>query len=64
MQPKLERLLHVGGVIEATSLSRATIYSYVAAGLFPKPVRITANRVGWPESAVAAWIAARIADAG
>ena len=58
-----ERLLPVKAVIERTSFSRAYIYEAVRAGKFPKPIRISANRIAWPESAVADWITRKIAGA-
>ncbi len=61
-QPQ-ESLLHVAEVCARTTFSRATIYAKVGAGEFPKPVKISANRIAWPESAVAGWIAAKIGEA-
>jgi prophage regulatory protein len=58
-----ERFLPIAAVVERTSLSRAYIYEAVAKGRFPKPVRISVNRVAWPASLVAAWIASKIAEA-
>lgn len=54
--PTPPRLLSIRQVVAATSLCRASIYNYVAAGTFPKPVRIGAGRVAWPEAEVNAWI--------
>ena len=42
-----------------TGLSRSTIYDLMAKGAFPRPVRLTAKAVAWPESAVAEWLAQR-----
>jgi prophage regulatory protein len=58
-----ERFLPIAAVVEVTSLSRAYIWDAVAKGRFPKPVRISVNRVAWPASTVAAWIAEKIAKA-
>ena len=55
-----ERLLAVPAVLDRTSWSRAKLYSAVAQGEFPKPVRLSPNRVAWPESAVSAWINAKM----
>lgn len=46
-------------VEEITGLSRSTIYDMMSKGLFPRPVRLTAKAVAWPESAIAAWLASR-----
>lgn len=58
-----ERFLPVAAVTDRTSFSRAHIYEMVKAGSFPRPIKLSANRIAWPESAVAAWIAAKIAAA-
>ena len=42
-----------------TGLSRSTLYQYIQDGLFPRPVSLGARAVGWLESDVTAWIAAR-----
>lgn len=42
-----------------TGLSRSTLYQYIQDGLFPTPVSLGARAVGWLESEVTAWIAAR-----
>jgi prophage regulatory protein len=60
---EIETLLPLKAVIARTSLSRAFLYDLAARGLFPKPVRLSMNRVAWTSSAVNAWIAAKIAAA-
>jgi prophage regulatory protein len=57
----LERFLRRSEVESATGLGRSTIYDKMAAGLFPKPVPLSGGAVGWLESEIAAWQAARIA---
>lgn len=47
-----------------TGLSRSTIYAYVREGRFPAPVGISTRCVGWIESEIDDWIAARIATRG
>jgi prophage regulatory protein len=44
-----------------TGLSRSTIYELMARGEFPRPVKLTARAVAWPESKVAEWLAERSA---
>lgn len=56
-----QRLLSVRDVIQKTTLGRATLYSLVSRGEFPKPISISANRVAWPASAIDKWIADRMA---
>jgi prophage regulatory protein len=43
-----------------TGLSRSTIYAFIKAGVFPKPVPLGPRAVGWIESEVSDWIADRM----
>lgn len=38
-------------------VSAATLWRWVAAGLFPKPVRLSANAVAWRVEEIRAWMA-------
>jgi prophage regulatory protein len=60
---RAERLLPLAAVVELTSLSRSFVYEAVKTKAFPRPVKLSPNRVAWPESVIAAWIATKIADA-
>ncbi|WP_322994233.1 helix-turn-helix transcriptional regulator [Castellaniella sp.] len=42
-----------------TGLSRSTIYDMMSKGLFPRPVRMAAKAVAWPETAITEWLASR-----
>lgn len=42
-----------------TGLSRSTIYSMMAKGEFPRPVRLAARAIGWPESKITQWLESR-----
>ena len=44
-----------------TGLSRSTIYARIAAGTFPKPVRIGLRSVAWLQSDVEQWMADQVA---
>lgn len=55
MQPKLDRFMREREVLEATSLSHSTLWREIKRGNFPRPVPISAGRVGWRESIIAAW---------
>ena len=46
-------------VIARTGLSRSTLYTYVARGLFPKQRHLGPRRVAWLASEVLAWMATR-----
>ncbi|MCY4645352.1 MAG: AlpA family transcriptional regulator [Gammaproteobacteria bacterium] len=56
------RLLRMSQVQDRTGLSRSTIRRWVARGLFPRPVKLGENVVGWIEAEIDAWIRERIAD--
>jgi len=45
-----------------TSLCKTSIYAGMRDGSFPLSVRLGANRVGWLQSDVEAWIHARIKE--
>lgn len=50
------RILRLKDVIEKTGLARSTIYKYVDAGTFPKPISLGGRSVGWIDSEVDEWI--------
>ena len=58
-----DRLLRLPDVETATGCKKSTIYKLMKEGKFPPCVRITARMTAWPESAVLAWVQARIAGA-
>ena len=47
-----------------TGLKRSTIYEKIKAGTFPKPVKLGARAVAWPEAEINAWMENRIALRG
>lgn len=47
-----------------TGLKRSTIYEKIKAGTFPKPVKLGARAVAWPEAEVDAWMEERISMRG
>lgn len=58
-----ERILRRPAVLEVTGLSTSTIYELMAAGEFPRPIRLSKRAVGWPESAVRSWLQSRSVSA-
>jgi prophage regulatory protein len=50
-------ILRLPKVLQATALSRSSIYVMMAEGRFPKPLKLGERAVGWPEAEIA--IAAR-----
>ncbi len=55
----LDRFLPVDEVEHISGYSRTTIWRHEREGLFPRRVKIGKARVGWLESEVREWIAAR-----
>ncbi len=55
-------ILRLPTVKERTALSRSSIYKFIAAGSFPKSVRLGPRAVGWLESGIDEWITARVAE--
>ena len=58
-----DRLIRLPDVEGATGCKKSTIYELMKAGRFPKPVRLSARHVVWPESAVLQWVQDRIQEA-
>ena len=54
-------LLRLPCVIARTSLSRSTLYRRVAAGDFPRPIKLGERASAWSAAEIDAWIADRIA---
>ena len=53
----MQKILRLPAVMEATGLSRTTIYRFVADGRFPRQVHLPhTNSVGWREGDVSAWL--------
>jgi len=50
------RMLRRREVELRTGLKRSTIYEHMANGAFPKPIRIGARVVCWPEHEIQAWL--------
>ncbi len=56
-----ERLLRLPEVLHRVGLAKPTLYQKIAAGEFPRPVRIGPRAVAWPASVIDRWIAEKIA---
>lgn len=56
------KIIRLKQVIELTSLSRSSIYSFIKQGVFPKPINLGANSVGWIESEIIDWITQKVSD--
>lgn len=55
-----QRIIRLPEVKTRTGQSRSTLYQQIKEGKFPSPIKLTTHAVGWIESEVDAWIAARI----
>lgn len=57
---KEKKLLRINDVQALTGLKRSSIYSKIAIGEFPKPIKLSERSVAWVSDEVNAWIEARI----
>lgn len=55
------KILRLKDVINATGLSRSSIYLLMRSQKFPKNILLGARAVGWPQSSIDNWIESRIA---
>jgi len=56
------KIIRLKQVMETTGLARSTIYKYIAAGTFPKPVPLGGKSVGWVDEEVQEWVLARVEE--
>lgn len=57
----VQNILRREDVERATGLPRSSLYAKIAAGEFPKPIKLGARAAGWLEQDVAKWQADKIA---
>ena len=55
-----DKLIRIKSVMEMTGKSRSAIYADIANGSFPNSILIGARSVAWVESAISAWVKAKI----
>jgi prophage regulatory protein len=53
------KILKLPQVMEATALSRSSIYAYIKAQKFVAPIRLGTRAVGWEEEAINQWLSDR-----
>lgn len=58
-----DRFIRLPEVESVTGCKKSTIYLLISQGKFPKPLRLSARMVVWPETAVLQWVQDRIAAA-
>lgn len=56
-----QTLLRLPVVIQRSGLARSTIYKSIAAGVWTRPVKISARAVAWPSTEIDALLGARVA---
>ncbi|MBS1823385.1 MAG: AlpA family transcriptional regulator [Acidobacteria bacterium] len=56
------RLLRLPEVQQIVPLSRSAIYQMIAAGVFPKPIKIGSRASAWIEHDVQEWIGSRASE--
>jgi prophage regulatory protein len=61
LQDKSTYIIRLPKAIEKTGLSRSTIYSLINAGAFAPKIQISARAIGFLQSDLDSWIAARVA---
>lgn len=55
-----DRLIRLPEVENLIGCKKSTVYTMVKEGTFPKPIRLSARMVAWPETAVMQWMQDRI----
>ena len=53
-------ILRLPQVTSKTNLSRSSIYNFIAAGTFPRPISLGLRSVGWLENEIDEWILSRV----
>lgn len=57
-----DKILRRPEVQRRVGMGRSTLYAAIAEGRFPRPVNLGARAVGWLETEVDDWLAARVAE--
>jgi prophage regulatory protein len=60
MTQQPSKILRFKQVSDRTGYRSSAIYEKIKRGEFPKPISLGARAVGWLESEIEAWIAARV----
>ncbi|HDZ38468.1 MAG TPA: AlpA family transcriptional regulator [Marinobacter sp.] len=50
------KVLRLAEVQDKTGLARSTLYKYINAGTFPRPICLGGRSVGWIDSEVHEWL--------
>ncbi len=54
------KLINRKAVQERTGASRSSIYAWMNAGEFPKPIKLSKRRAMWVDQEIEAWVQGRI----
>lgn len=54
-----QTILKLPAVMNATALSRSSIYAFIKDNSFPKPIPLGARAVGWLSTEIEAWLKQR-----
>jgi prophage regulatory protein len=57
----MARIMRRPEVLTLLGIATPTLYEMMRDGRFPRPVRVAAKAVGWPENVVHDWLRARMA---
>ena len=57
---KTKQVIRLPEVMNMAGLKRSTLYAFVKAGTFPKPIKLGAHASGWLASEVQNWLDERI----
>jgi prophage regulatory protein len=55
----MTKILKLPQVMEATALSRSSIYAYIKTKHFPPAIRLGVRAVGWEAEAISQWLSDR-----
>ncbi len=58
------KILRLKQVVELTGTSKTTIYRWIKANQFPKPINLSHASVGWLEADINEWVQSKIEARG
>jgi prophage regulatory protein len=58
------KMLRINQVMTITAMSKTTIYRWINANQFPKPINLSSKSVAWLESDINDWIQSKIEAKG
>jgi prophage regulatory protein len=62
MSTEHKRFLRLRKAVDRTGVPPSSIYAEMKAGRFPKPYKLSTQRVAWLESDINEWIEAKLAQ--